>query len=1090
MSTTTLTKVPPAKVKPVLSAAHAVRLQRACTCGGTAGITGECEECRKKKPPLQRSATGAAPAVAPPIVSQALTAPGQPLDTATRSFMEAGFGHDFSQVRIHDDATAAASAQAVNAQAYTVGSDIVFDHGQYRPQTPAGSHLLAHELAHTVQQAGMQRSARDLPMGGALDSQLEREAETAARAVAGGRSGATVPSRTPGPILSRAAKPATEGPDVENQLEAIGVEEDTTKAKGVTASIRRFVVKEPFPLPAEKGPYALKLWQNKAAAGSLEAIIELDAKGAPAGTALKQERDSTAELGRNWLNKVGWNDKATAEANWRAATGSAKDTELFKAGGKTCDLDHIVELQVGGTNIKENIQVLDLSPNRSSGGQVRGILAGKAREIGRILPGVKNVVLHYDNVAQEGNPDAECGPCCKVEGKATAGTGAKTEVSAEAAKQDTVTYPISAGGSQTTLQVAKEMTAPAKIYDSPITENKSAAKLISGLLLLTLHRKNPKQHTICAAIDTRTKSAVPLTLRDQDNKVPLLVAKDGGLTLQKPTHPNIAFTYPKLSKGTITKLKYDPQTGLSGEGKLRPSIPFLSGLELGVAFGPNELVIKAGLDPKKIRPPLPGAKVTKAELALALAPEFNPSGTLAFEYAPGGKKVLDATLEITKDANGLVARGTMHAYIPGVDQAEGQIVYQNHQWSGGVKVESTQIKLKYIKSGSVTVSFNEKGVQAEGKVVLDLPRSDGVEVSLERAGGKWLFRGKGTFKVPPLDPIDVHITYDGEHLTGSAKTGFTFKGLKGSLDVHYRDEKFSGKGRIDFKKGRADGHLLVKLSPQGKFSGEGEVRYKISENLIATAGLAIDENEKVTLKGALEFPKPIRLFEGVKGDKEIFKAGITIPIPGVSIGPVGLVIKIDGRLGARYGIGPGELRNAKILATLNPLEDNPDLDLQLGALLYIPAYAGIYGSIRGAIAIDAKIASVSGGLTVTASANLDGKVQAGVQIHYQKSRFSLDALAQIDAGLVLGLNLDADVTAQAGIGPFSVETKKVWNLAAFKYDTGLKFGMKAPLHYASDEPFKAPSLDQIEWVTPDINVSELLEKVLKGGGGKESQAGG
>jgi hypothetical protein len=66
--------------------------------------------------------------------------------------MEPRFGHDFSDVRVHADTGAAASARAVNALAYTVGRDVVFAAGQYTPSTDSGRKLLAHELAHVVQQ--------------------------------------------------------------------------------------------------------------------------------------------------------------------------------------------------------------------------------------------------------------------------------------------------------------------------------------------------------------------------------------------------------------------------------------------------------------------------------------------------------------------------------------------------------------------------------------------------------------------------------------------------------------------------------------------------------------------------------------------------------------------------------------------------------------------------------------------------------------------------------------------------------------------------------------------------------------------------
>lgn len=77
---------------------------------------------------------------------------GQPLDESVRAPMENHLGADFSDVRIHTDAQAAESAEAVGAQAYTVGNDIAFRSGSYSPGTAAGQRMLAHELTHVVQQ--------------------------------------------------------------------------------------------------------------------------------------------------------------------------------------------------------------------------------------------------------------------------------------------------------------------------------------------------------------------------------------------------------------------------------------------------------------------------------------------------------------------------------------------------------------------------------------------------------------------------------------------------------------------------------------------------------------------------------------------------------------------------------------------------------------------------------------------------------------------------------------------------------------------------------------------------------------------------
>ena len=141
---------------------------------------------------------------------------------------------------------------------------------------------------------------------------------------------------------------------------------------------------------------------------------------------------------------------------------------------------------------------------------------------------------------------------------------------------------------------------------------------------------------------------------------------------------------------------------------------------------------------------------------------------------------------------------------------------------------------------------------------------------------------------------------------------------------------------------------------------------------------------------------------------------------------------------------------------------------------------------RSRAVVDVGIASVSGGLTISAKAMVEGHVASAVTIHYEKSRFEVDANFELLLGLAIQLALDAFVKAEAGIGPFSVERKKVWNLASYTLDTGMQLGMKLkkPLHYASDQPFQYPSLEDIEWVKPKIDPQQVLEKVF-GGSGKE-----
>lgn len=121
--------------------------------------------------------------VHPDVTAQINSARGRgaPLDPAVREQMSGALGDSFADVRVHHDALASTLAQSVQARAFTTGSDIFFATGEYRPGGTSGRELLAHELAHVVQQ-------RDAPVAGELrvsnpGDALEREAESAARGI-------------------------------------------------------------------------------------------------------------------------------------------------------------------------------------------------------------------------------------------------------------------------------------------------------------------------------------------------------------------------------------------------------------------------------------------------------------------------------------------------------------------------------------------------------------------------------------------------------------------------------------------------------------------------------------------------------------------------------------------------------------------------------------------------------------------------------------------------------------------------------------------------------------------------------------------
>ncbi|HEU5003801.1 MAG TPA: DUF4157 domain-containing protein [Actinomycetota bacterium] len=123
-----------------------------------------------------------------PVLDVVGSGGGQPLEAGVRARMETSLGHDFSGVRVHTGGKAAESARAVQAQAYTVGNDIVFGGSHYSPGTPTGQRMLAHELTHVVQQRS--GPVDGTPTAGGIrvsdpSDRFEREAEDTADAVMG-----------------------------------------------------------------------------------------------------------------------------------------------------------------------------------------------------------------------------------------------------------------------------------------------------------------------------------------------------------------------------------------------------------------------------------------------------------------------------------------------------------------------------------------------------------------------------------------------------------------------------------------------------------------------------------------------------------------------------------------------------------------------------------------------------------------------------------------------------------------------------------------------------------------------------------------
>jgi hypothetical protein len=166
---------------------------------------------------LQRSAgnasvvqlLGADEEQASPVHDVVGSSGGSPLDAGVRGEMEGRFGQDFSDVRVHTDKQASDSAEAVGANAYTVGNDVVFRAGQFDTASPTGQRTLAHELTHVVQQRSGPVDGSPAPGGINLSSpsdRFEQAADRNADAVMSGAPSEAEPDETAQRTVQREAE--------------------------------------------------------------------------------------------------------------------------------------------------------------------------------------------------------------------------------------------------------------------------------------------------------------------------------------------------------------------------------------------------------------------------------------------------------------------------------------------------------------------------------------------------------------------------------------------------------------------------------------------------------------------------------------------------------------------------------------------------------------------------------------------------------------------------------------------------------------------------------------------------------------------
>ena len=281
-----------------------------------------CAACQEDETVHRKeAASGPRGGNAPEIVESAISAPGHPLDRATRDFFEPRLGHDLGAVRISADALAARSAAAIGARAYTVGQRIVFGSGEFAPATTSGRTLLAHELAHTVQQGGRGAAPAEPTTRARHDDPIVRRQSVPPGSTPG------APGPRPGRIIAERTAPDGNVIDIEigDSVERMGLENTLPSSTDVSLDGWHRAHQVGPGLGAESGSgirYAPPEVNLKYQASGVERFIRM----------FNQEKDAGVRLLLRTVTKAHPNSLRLESITYRlsAARGDAAPTNLWE----------------------------------------------------------------------------------------------------------------------------------------------------------------------------------------------------------------------------------------------------------------------------------------------------------------------------------------------------------------------------------------------------------------------------------------------------------------------------------------------------------------------------------------------------------------------------------------------------------------------------------------------------------------------------------------------------------------------------------------------------------------------------------------
>lgn len=1014
---------------------------------------------------------------------QAQKGQGESLDSKTLGQMENSFDTDLSGVRIHTGSEATQLSNDLNAKAFTHGNDIYFNEGTYNPETSSGKHLLAHELTHTVQQReGLQKMVNRAPKPKAdksskidfdnkiisiktlyLPTLKKRNkniiGSTVTRKRGYKRSESYVDSGTSSKKAQSVVWKTNVEPKVAAKVEKLA--EKATKKKAYDSSIDAYYLK----------------WGSLKLIGSKKTIV------------------------KNALVPL-WSKKGKASAY---------------------DVDHIKELQLGGVNSIDNMELLNFSANRASGSAVKNTIERlvnafltsedakkQATEANKKLPSLATAKKKYDitfktvsysdtnsnfskgalgndywsktNIADNTEHLKKFTPMTTSQIAAAKGT-----------KENPIIYTSEAGGTglrKKDLEKMKGVTVTKFNFpDTPTGD-------LAGNIELSIKPPSMIKKEIKVPIPVYTMEGVVF-----GGHMPRRGSKKGQGGLEKILSK---LEMEGLSPASVDKADIVPGIGLVVHGRIHPTLEIIKGFDLDFFIEGNKFGISKTITAEQIKVP-PPFKINAAMLTIGAGNRgVFVQGDVLFEISKLGSGKISGLGKSNGDF-GIKGRFDFDPKLFKKGAASIEVEYNNKDgWAAKGELQIGKGTVKGINSANITVAYAKNTLEAKGTAEVALK---GVkEVTLNIKFGEETSEIEGGVKIDKLPGIKegegkLKVVKKGDiyDFSGSGKITPDIPGLSTQVDFEFHNDIFSVDASVAYEKGRLKGNLNLGVTnraldtegkptgdalPDYKVFGKSKLELKITDKLIVTAGVNLLENGEVEVKGGIKLPKKFEVVPKLFStkNKPIVKIpSIHIPLFGIPLGvtTIGIEAVISPSLTASAQLGPGSLTNVGAEVTYNPAHPE-EMSITGAADFEFIAEAGITAGVDFGLSASIAIASLTGGIGLSAFIKAKAKQPVfHTDVKYSpKTGFELNGLVDAKVAAILGFSGDLFIKASAGVWPLKVSKKWKWPIFKKEVDTGLQIGFEFPFSYKDGK--SDVSFENLKFTYPSLEdlTSKVRQKIV------------